>query len=218
MSFLPITDSSIFKRLVNSTKGGANTGKLSKVGMTTPQVCEFIGDSIIRKIPHYLPLLNHKDRPEVFDVCDSLLFWHLLPPRLLATGGISKDEGGESPANLLSGLLGLGVDQISDNALITSYGLDFLAGTPCGFCFWSIITDANHNTATRFSSQLKGAFGINISQIELLGSMTIGILNEIVAKSRTTESDLGSATALDDGSAKHGEPLVPILNGRLVHH
>jgi len=47
--------------------------------------------------------------------------------------------------------------------------------------------------------------------------MTIGILNEIVAKSRTTESDLGSATALDDGSAKYGEPLVPILNDRLVY-
>jgi len=129
MSFPPITDSGIFKRLVQSTKGGANTGKLSKVGMTTPQVCEFIGDSIIRMIPHYLPLLNHKDCPEVFDTCDPLLFWHLLPPQLLAADGASKDEGGESPATLLSGLLGLAVDQISDNALITSYGLDSLAGT-----------------------------------------------------------------------------------------
>jgi len=82
---------------------------------------------------------------------------------------------------------------------------------------FACITDANDVTATRFSSQLKGAFGINVSQIELLGSMTVGILNEVVAKSRTTESDLGSATALDDGSAKYGEPLVPILNDRLVY-
>ena len=128
MSFPPITDSGIFKRLVQSTKGGAGTGKLGKVGMTTPQVCEFIGDSIIRKIPHYLPLLGHEDCPEVFSTCNPLLFWHLLPPKLLAAGGASKDDDGESPAALLSGLLGLAVDQISDNALITSYGLDSLAG------------------------------------------------------------------------------------------
>jgi hypothetical protein len=128
MSFPPITDSGIFKRLVQSTKGGANTGKLSKVGMTTPQVCEFIGDSIIRKIPHYLPLLNHKDCPEVFDTCDPLLFWHLLPPQLLAADGGSRVEGGEKPVHLLANLLGLNVEQVSDNALITSYGLDSLAG------------------------------------------------------------------------------------------
>ena len=78
-------------------------------------------------------------------------------------------------------------------------------------------TNANLVTATRFSSQLKSAFGINVSQIELLGSMTVGILNEIIAKSRATESDSGSVTALDDGSAKYGEPLVPILNDRLVY-
>jgi len=53
----------------------------------------------------------------------------LLPPQLLAANGASKDEGGESPATLLSGLLGLAVDKISENALITSYGLDSLAGT-----------------------------------------------------------------------------------------
>ena len=128
MSFPPITDSGIFKRLVQSTKGGANTAKLSKLGMTTPQVCEFIGDSIIRKIPHYLPLLNHKACAEVFETCDSLLFGHFLPPQLLAVDGASKEDGGESPASLLSNLLGLSVDQISDNALITSYGLDSLAG------------------------------------------------------------------------------------------
>jgi hypothetical protein len=128
MSFPPITDSGIFKRLVQSVKGGANTGKLSKVGMTTPQVCEFIGDSIIRTIPHYLPLLNQLDFPEVFNTCDTLLFWHLLPPQLLSADGGSRAEEGEKPVRLLANLLGLSVEQISDNALITSYGLDSLAG------------------------------------------------------------------------------------------
>lgn len=128
MSFPPITDSGIFKRLVQSSKGGANTGKLSKVGMTTPQVCEFIGDSLVRTLPHYLPLLNHKACPEVFDTTNPLLFWHLLPPQLLAADGANQDDGGETPAALLANILGLAVDQISDNALITSYGLDSLAG------------------------------------------------------------------------------------------
>ena len=135
MSFPPITDSGIFKRLVQSTKGGANTAKLSKLGMTTPQVCEFIGDSIIRKISHYLPLLNPKACEEVFETCNSLLFGHLLPPRLLTADSSSKDESGESPASLLSSLLGLSVDQISDNALITSYGLDSLAGNSSRLLF-----------------------------------------------------------------------------------
>ena len=79
------------------------------------------------------------------------------------------------------------------------------------------VTDMDPITATRFSSQLKGTFGINVSQIELLGSMTIGTLNEIVAKSRTTESDFGPTTTLDGGSIKHGEPLLSILNDRLVY-
>ena len=47
--------------------------------------------------------------------------------------------------------------------------------------------------------------------------MTIGTLDEIVARSRATESDSGSATTPDGGSAKYGEPLVPILNDRLVY-
>ena len=84
--------------------------------------------------------------------------------------------------------------------------------TPWLVCFtapfsFACITEPDDAIATRFSSQLKGAFGINVSQIELLGSMTVGVLNEIVAKSQTTESDSGSATALDDGSAKYGEHL-----------
>ena len=77
-------------------------------------------------------------------------------------------------------------------------------------------SDSNR-IATRFSSQLKNTFGINVSQIELLGSMTIGIINDVVAKSRDSDAGAASATALDDGSSKYGEPLVPILNDRLAY-
>jgi len=74
-----------------------------------------------------------------------------------------------------------------------------------------------NRTATRFSSQLKSTFGINVSQIELLGSMTIGILDDIVAKSRSSDAGAASSTALDDGSGKYGEPLVPTLIDRLAY-
>ena len=214
MSFPPITDSGIFKRLVQS-KGGANTDKLGKLGMTTAQVCEFIGDSIIRRIPHYLPLLGHESCPEAFPTCNPLLFWHLLPPQFLVADNISKDRVGESPATLLSGLLGLTVGQISDNALITSYGLDSLAGMCLALSF--VFASDDDHSATRFSSRLKSTFGINVSQIELLGSMTIGVLNDMVSCSRNGDSDAAPSITLDDGSGKYGRPLVPILNDRLVY-
>jgi len=86
--------------------------------------------------------------------------------------------------------------------------------TPLRF---ACIANTNHIIATRFSSQLKYSFGINVSQIELLGSMTIGILDEIAANSHTTESDSGPSTTLDGGPVKYGEPLVPILNDRLIY-
>jgi hypothetical protein len=64
---------------------------------------------------------------------------------------------------------------------------------------------------------LKAAFGINVSQIELLGSMTVAILDEMVAKSKSSEAGGSSLVAIDDGTAKYGEPLVPILNDRLAY-
>ena len=59
MSIPPITDSGIFKALVQSTKGVVNTGKLRKIGTTTAQVCEFMGDYIVCKIPHYTTQVHH---------------------------------------------------------------------------------------------------------------------------------------------------------------
>ena len=87
----------------------------------------------------------------------------------------------------------------------------------CGLLPFSVCTSDNNYAATRFSSRLKGAFGINVSQIELLGSMTVGVLNDIVAKSRSNNVVASSSIALDDGSSKYGEPLLPILNDRLAY-
>lgn len=130
MSFPPITDSGIFKRLVLATKGKANTAQLTKTGMTTAQVCNFIGDSLIRKIAHYVPMLAIDDVPDTFPACEPLLYGHLLPKKYLSASGAGGNEGSsaESPASLLATLLSMDVAQISDNALITSFGLDSLGG------------------------------------------------------------------------------------------
>ncbi|KAG6375737.1 hypothetical protein JVT61DRAFT_2583 [Boletus reticuloceps] len=167
--------------------------------MTTAQVCNFIGDSLIRKIAHYVPMLTIDDVPETFPACEPLLYGHLLPKKYLSATGAGGNEGSsaESPASLLAALLGMDVEQISDNALITSFGLDSLG-------------------ATRYSNQLKSRLGIQVSQIELLGTMTIGTLNEILAKAgASTGSSKGLAA--DDGAAKYGHALVPILNDRLAY-
>jgi hypothetical protein len=134
MSFPPITDSGIFKRLVLSTKGKANTSQLTKTGMTTAQVCNFIGDSLIRKIAHYVPMLAISDVPATFPACEPLLYGHLLPSQFLVANQSGGKDGdvAESPATLLAALLGMEVEQISDNALITSFGLDSLGGKSNG--------------------------------------------------------------------------------------
>ncbi|KAH7890103.1 putative nonribosomal peptide synthetase [Phlebopus sp. FC_14] len=199
MSFPPITDSGIFKRLVLSTKGKANTAQLTKTGMTTAQVCNFIGDSLTRRIAHYVPMLAIGDVPDTFPACEPLLYGHLLPTKFLVSNNAGGKDGdvAESPATLLASLLSMDVEQITDNALITSFGLDSLG-------------------ATRYSNQLKARFNIQVSQIELLGSMTVGILNEMYAKAGAQIGDDDSAFAVDDGSAKYGEALVPVLNDRLA--
>ncbi|EIW85840.1 hypothetical protein CONPUDRAFT_80229 [Coniophora puteana RWD-64-598 SS2] len=200
MSFPPITDSGIFKRLVLASKGKANTAQLTKTGMTTAQVCNFIGDSLIRRIAHYVPMLAISDVPATFPSCEPMLFGHLLPTRFLVANTAGGKDGGvaESPATLLATLLSMDVEQITDNALITSFGLDSLG-------------------ATRYSNQLKSRFNIQVSQIELLGSMTIGALNEMHAKAGSSAGAEDASFTTDDGSAKYGEPLVPVLNDKLAY-
>lgn len=130
MSFPPIIDSGIFKRLVHAKGGKANTAQLMKTGMTTAQVCNFIGDSLIRKITHYVPMLAIDEALGAFPTCEPSLYRHLLRKQYLSAGGAGGSEGSdaESPASLLAALLSMDAEQISDNALITSFGLDSLGG------------------------------------------------------------------------------------------
>jgi len=107
-----------------------------------------------------------------------------LPPQLLAAGGASKGEGGESQ-RLCS--------QLSGWYAINHRFSACFSDTKC--------------IATRFNSQLKDAFGTNTSKAELLGSVKIGILNNIVAGTAST-------TPLDAVLASTEDPLVSILIDR----
>lgn len=72
--------------------------------------------------------------------------------------------------------------------------------------------------ATRYSNQLKSRLGIQVSQIELLGSMTISTLNEMLAKAGASAGGSEGLVVDDDGAAKYGHALVPILNDRLAYN
>ncbi|KAF9219105.1 putative nonribosomal peptide synthetase [Gyrodon lividus] len=199
ISLPPITDSGIFKRLVLSTKGLANTQQLSRTGMTTAQVCNFIGDCLVRSMPHYVPMLAIADVPQTFSACEPMLYHHLLRTNDLNIHASSVDDqtSVDTPASLLAGLLGLEVSQITDNALITSFGLDSLA-------------------ATRYSNLLKSRFGVKVSQIELLGSMSVAKITEMVSKMNSGSVWGDDDPIEDDGQARYGSALVPILNSKLA--
>ncbi|KIK85335.1 hypothetical protein PAXRUDRAFT_831969 [Paxillus rubicundulus Ve08.2h10] len=199
ISLPPITDSGIFKRLVLSTKGLANTQKLSKAAMTTAQVCSFIGDSLVRSMPHYVPMLAIDDVPQTFPACEPMLYHHLLPIDGLNPHASSTDDQSsvDTPASLLAGLLGLEVSQITDNALITSFGLDSLG-------------------ATRYSNLLKSCLGVKVSQIELLGSMSVARITEMMSEMNPRSVGGSDSKTEDDGQVRYGSPLVPILNSKLA--
>ena len=99
-----------------------------KIGVTTAQACEFIADSIIRQISHYVPAIAMKHVPMVFSACEPLLYNHLLPTRFLVKQMDNERGTRETPASLLCELLGLGIDKIADDVTLKDYGLDSLGG------------------------------------------------------------------------------------------
>ena len=56
---------------------------------------------------------------------------------------------------------------------------------------------------------------MKISQIELLGSATIALLNEKLRKVGIASADSGEED--DDGTVKYGAPLTAILDDRLAY-
>ena len=47
--------------------------------------------------------------------------------------------------------------------------------------------------------------------------MTVGMLNKMYAKAGVQDVSDDSVAATDDGSAKYGKPLVPVLNDCLAY-
>jgi hypothetical protein len=128
ISLPPIIDSGIFKRLIRSMKGRSQANQLARAGISTAQACNFIADSLIRRVAHYVPIMAIKDIPELFSSCEPLLYNHLLPIRLLTAGEAQNIGPDITPAELLAAIVGLKLEQISENRVITSFGLDSLGG------------------------------------------------------------------------------------------
>ena len=118
----------MFKRLLQSTKGRSSSKTAMKIGVTTAQACEFIADSIIRQISHYVPAISMKHVPMVFSACEPLLYNHLLPTRFLVQQMDNERGTIETPASLLCELLGLSIDKITNDVTLKDYGLDSLGG------------------------------------------------------------------------------------------
>jgi hypothetical protein len=133
ISLSPISDSGMFKRLLLSTNGCSSAQMALKIGVTAAQACEFIANSIICQISHYVPAIAIKHAPMVFSACEPLLYNHLLPTQFLV-GGPGKEYGSiETPASLLSELLGLNIDKITNDVTLKDYGLDSLGGSSIAF-------------------------------------------------------------------------------------
>ena len=47
--------------------------------------------------------------------------------------------------------------------------------------------------------------------------MTVGILNDMIRKVGASNAGKDSASAIDDGSAKYGQPLLATLNDHLAY-
>ncbi|KAJ3033802.1 hypothetical protein HDV00_005815 [Rhizophlyctis rosea] len=197
MSFPPITDSGIFKRLIVASKGRV-TAHLTKMGMNTKQVCSFIGDCLIRKIPHYVPIMPGACQyvPDSFRGCEPKLYSHLLKTSLLTGGGDADgDSEAATPASILAPMLGLNPADLTENAPLTSFGLDSMA-------------------ASQLSHTLKTKLNIVVSQIQLLGTISLADLNRMAAAStdETTEDVVAQAVAQDPLTIKFGEPVQANLD------
>ena len=143
----------MFKRLLQSSKGRSSSKTAMKIGVTTAQACDFIADSIIRQISHYVPAIAMKHVPMVFSACEPLLYNHLLPTRFLVKQMDNERGTIETPASLLCELLGLSIDKIADDVTLKDYGLDSIGGLlitfnqklcfSCNFFFKQSVTARN---------------------------------------------------------------------------
>ncbi|KAI8820281.1 putative nonribosomal peptide synthetase [Fimicolochytrium jonesii] len=215
MAFPAITDVGVFRRMLERMAAtGSKAGeKLSKMGMTTDQVCNFVGDAIagrrigkkinseLSSIAHYVPMLATDYIPITFPTCEPLFFSHLLGHRRIASSGDGSGQrsaADDTVVGMISGMLGLEPSQLTEEAPLTSFGIDSLA-------------------ASNLSSKLKMKFGIAVSQIQLLGRTSIADLNTMIAAVNVSTAGSDSKQVEDVMEGKYGAKLEPLLNDKLVY-
>ncbi|KAJ3020326.1 hypothetical protein HKX48_000987 [Thoreauomyces humboldtii] len=181
MSVPPIVDRGVFKRLLREKKS-MKSSPLEKIGVTSDQLCEFIGDALCHKVPHYVPMMSIEHVPAAFEGCPPALYAHLL-----AGSASNSDEAmtGEEDGGiraLVGRTIGMDSAEVDDHITLVAYGLDSIG-------------------AVKLSNVLRDSCGIQVSQLQLLGQITVAELRNMVATDKKT--------------AGQSDQLIPIVQAHI---
>ncbi|KAI8803849.1 polyketide synthase [Cladochytrium replicatum] len=172
-----ITDIGVFAELVNSGIGGASIKALEALAISSEELCEVIGTAIHRvrsgcRVPYFVPALP-------WQIADSLA------PSLRASmshlvkeddADLEVDQGTTSLdpiCAIVSKLLKVDPALLVENVTLSSLGLDSLL-------------------ASRLSVILDAEFGIHVTQMQLLGGVTVSTLQGLVANKTTAPAQVDS--------------------------
>lgn len=200
-----ISDVGVFAQLLEAKGNTSATKSMLALACTSRELCERILDSLSRTamsqpVSYYIP--GNLDWTTGYKIAESCRtsFSHLAE-HVDEDDVVNDGEGQADPvAALLSKLLNLDAEAIDDTAFLSSLGLDSLS-------------------ASKLSSMLNAEFGVKMTQLQLLGPVSMGALRSVVAEatSGSVEADVEAIVAVDyapdvdrlDQEAKVGETVEP---------
>ncbi|UZJ53113.1 hypothetical protein CBS101457_002433 [Exobasidium rhododendri] len=190
-----ISDVGVFAQLLAS-KGGNSTATKAMLALacTSRELCDRIADAISRTtnnqaVSYYIP--DNLDWTVSYNTADSCrtAFAHLAEHHdedEEGGGGLKDGEKLDPVLITLSKLLNLQLDDIDDSALLSSLGLDSLS-------------------ASRLSSVLSSEYHVKLTQLQLLGPVSVSALRNIVSMTTDSAQEEGGAAAAAAVDAKNNE-------------
>lgn len=184
-----ISDVGVFAQLLEAKGNTAATKSMLALACTSRELCERIGDAIARTttgqaVPYYIP--GNLDWTVGYKIAESCRtsFSHLAEHDDDKDDSADDDETSDVDpvVNVLSKLLNLEVDAIEDTAFLSSLGLDSLS-------------------ASKLSSLLSSEFDVKMTQLQLLGPVSVSALRNIVAASTESATE-GASTSSSDAEAQ----------------
>ncbi|KAI8803284.1 polyketide synthase [Cladochytrium replicatum] len=188
-----ITDIGVFAELVNSEAAGASIKALKALAITSEELCDVVGTAIHRvrsgsRVPYFIPALP-------WSIADALApslranMSHLIKEDAddaeIAQGTTAVDP----VSAIVSKLLKVDPVQLEDNVTLSSLGLDSLL-------------------ASRLSVILDAEFGIHVTQMQLLGGVTVAALQGLVTNKSTSTSEQAQSDPDAIASALSANPQL----------